>query len=116
MIESFPPERVKTVLTGILAGGFVLVYVARRLPNVAWLEPFRLRAFQQTEAQRARYRRFGNIKAGFEIMLAGIAVPMLYVLSRVFMFNEPTARGLLISGAVAVVAVVIGATILVRNR
>lgn len=115
-MEAFIPEPLKTVVLGILAAGILLVWVSRRLPGVRWLAPFRLAGFQPTEAQRAEHRRFGNIKAGVEIMLAGIAVPMLYLLSKVFMFNEPTASGMLISGAIAVIGVSIGIVILVRSR
>lgn len=102
---AFVPEPLKTVFLGVLAAGILLAWVSRRLPGVQWLAPFRLAAFQPTEAQRAKHRRFGNIKAGVEIMLAGIAVPMLYLLSKVFMFNEPTAGGMLISVAVALIGV-----------
>jgi hypothetical protein len=71
-MEAFLPESVKIVLLGVFAAGIVLVWVSRRLPQVAWLEPFRLRGFQLTEAQKARHRRFHIIKAGFEIMLAAL--------------------------------------------
>jgi hypothetical protein len=115
-MEAFLPESVKIVLLGVFAAGIVLVWVSRRLPQVAWLEPFRLRGFQLTEAQKARHRRFHIIKAGLEIMLAGIAVPVLYVLSKVFMFDEPTSMGMLVSGAIAATCIVIGVVVMIRSR
>src|SRR5712691_6846763 len=77
-METFLPDTVKAILLGLLAVAFALARLARALPHVAWLQVFRLPVMQMSEEQRARRRRSGNRLAGLEIVLAGLALPLLY--------------------------------------
>jgi hypothetical protein len=57
-----------------------------------------------------------TILAGMQMILAGVVVPLLYLGSTIFMFNEPTARGMVISLSLSLLLIGLGITAIVRSR
>lgn|SRR5574341_2368961 len=114
-MESFFPDSLKAILLGLIAIVFVLSRLALRFPNVAWLQVFHLAAPHLSEEEKARRRRRANRMAGIEIILAGLILPLLYLFSKVMMFNEPTTVGLVVVGACSVACIGLGLWILLRN-
>jgi uncharacterized membrane protein len=114
-MESIFPDSVKAILLGLIAVVFVLSRLAPRFPDVAWLQIFRLPVRQMSEEERARRRRRANRMAGVEMILAGLILPLLYLASRVMMFNEPTPLGLAIVGACSIACIGLGIWIFARN-
>lgn len=114
-MESFLPDTVKTVLLGLIAMVIVLGWLAGRLPHVRWLQVFRLPAIPMTEEQKARRRRSGNRQAGLEIIVAGLALPLLYVAATVMMFNDFEPVTTILVGVGSLACIVVGTWIFVRN-
>lgn len=106
---------VQLVILGVLAGIFGLSALSRRHPRVGWLQPFRFNWPQLPQEQRESMRRRANVHAGIELILLGFAVPIVYVGSSIMMFNDPTARGLTISLAIAALLIALGITGVWRN-
>ncbi len=106
---------VQLVILGVLAGIFGLSALSRRYPHVGWLHPFRFNWPQLPQEQRESMRRRANVHAGIELILLGFAVPIVYVGSSIMMFNDPTARGLTISLAIAALLIALGITGIWRN-
>ena len=115
-MESFLPDSVKAILLGLIAVVFVLSRLAPRFPDVAWLQMFRLPVRHMSEEEKARRRRRANLMAGIEIILAGLILPLLYLASKVMMFNEPTPPGLMIVGACSLACIGLGIWVIARNR
>ena len=115
-MESLFPDSVKAILMGVLTVIFTLNWLAPRHPEVAWLQAFRLPVPRLSEEQKARRRRTANRIAGLEIIVAGLALPLLYVAATVMMFNDfrpiPTA----IVGVVSLGCIVLGIWIFARAR
>jgi hypothetical protein len=114
-MESFLPKSVQALLLGLLVVGFALTRLARWFPDIEWLQVFRLPELQMSEEQKARRRRSANRWAGLEIIFAGLVLPVLYVGSKVMMFNEPTTAGLIIVSACSLLCFIAGIWVLVRN-
>ena len=106
---------VQLVILGVLAAVFGLSALSRRFPHVGWLQPFRFNWPQLSDAQREKMRRRANVHAGIELILLGFAVPIVYVGSSIMMFNDPSARGLTISVALAAVLIALGIIGVWRN-
>lgn len=104
-MEAFLPNSVKAILLGVLAIAFALAWLARAFPQVAWLQVFRLPQVQLSEEQRARRRRFGNRRMAFEFIVAGLALPLLYMVSTVMLFNEPKTIPMIIVSSCSVLHV-----------
>jgi hypothetical protein len=115
-MEMLLPDGSETIALGLFAAAILVVWLARRFPDVTWLQPFQLRTFQLTEAQKARHRRAGNRQAALEIMLMGLMLPVLYLLSSLFMFNDPKATPMAIALAGMVVCFGVGIWLFARNR
>ncbi|HYN82820.1 MAG TPA: hypothetical protein VES88_15130 [Gemmatimonadaceae bacterium] len=113
MVESFLPESVKMVLMGIVSVVIVLSALARRMPDVAWLQTFKLQD-KRTEEQKRKAQRSANILGGFEMILAGVALPAVYVISTVMFFNEPSQGALLLVGALSVLLIGIGVRVILK--
>jgi hypothetical protein len=115
-MESFLPDSVKAILFGLIVGVFVLSRLAPRFPDVAWLQHFRLPTRHLSEEEKARQRRRASLMAGMQIILAGLALPLLYLASKVMMFDEPTPLGMIIAAACSLACVGVGIWVIVRNR
>ena len=114
-METFIPDSVKAILLGVIAIVFVLSRLARWLPHVPWLQVFRLPVVQMSEEQRAKRRRSGNRMAGLEMVLAGIALPLIYFASTIMFWSDPQAIPTIIVTACSVLCIAIGIWIFVRN-
>jgi hypothetical protein len=106
---------IQAILLGVIVVAFGLNRLARALPDVEWLQAFRLPALQLTEEQKARRRRRAGLMAGVEIILAGLVLPLLYVASKVMMFNGPTTLGLIIVAACSLACIGIGLWLMIRS-
>ena len=115
-MESILPVWLQVALLGVLAIGFGLSRIARSWPDVAWLQAFRLPTVQMTEEEKARRRRAGNRQAGLEIIVAGLALPVLYMISTVMMFNNFKTLPTIIVNACSVLCIALGIWVFVRNR
>ena len=109
-------RNVQLVLGGLMALVFGLSALSRRLPHVAWLQVFRYDPPRLSEAQRARIRRRSNIHAGIEMILMGMALPLLYVASTVMLFNNFTTgwTALVLAGSLLLIG--LGITAIWKNR
>ena len=114
-MDSFLPDSVKAILLGLIAVVFVLSRLSYRFPDVDWLQHFRLPIPRLSEKQKARQRRRANLMAGMEIIFAGMVLPLLYILAKVMMFNEPTTLGMVIVGACSLTCIFLGIWVIVRN-
>jgi hypothetical protein len=114
-MESLLPDSVKAILLGLIAVVFVLSRLAPRFPDVAWLQIFKLPVRQMSEEEKARRRRRANLMAGTEMILAGLILPLLYLASKVMMFNEPTTLGLIIVGACSLACIGLGVWVIARS-
>jgi len=115
-MESFFSDTVKVILLGVLAIAFALNWLARSRPEVAWLQVFRLPALHLSEEQKARRRRTANRITGLEIIVGGLALPLLYILATVMMFNNFETVPTVIVGACSVLCIALGIWIFWRNR
>lgn len=113
-MEAFLPDSVKAVLLVVLVIVFAFGWLARKHPEVAWLQAFRPPAM--SEEQKARRRRAANRMAGLEIIGAGLALALLYIVSTVMMFNDFKLIPTIIVGACSLLCIALGLWILVRPR
>jgi hypothetical protein len=114
-MESIFPHSVNAILLGLIAIVFVLNRLSRQFPHVAWLQVFRLPVIQMSEEQRARRRRSGNRMAALEIVGAGLALPVVYLLSTIIFFSEPKTIPTIIVTACSILCIALGIWIFVRN-
>ena len=114
-MELFLPDSVKAILLGVIVIAFGLNRLARAFPDIDWLQNFRLPEIQLSEEEKARRRRHGNRMAGIQMILAGLILPLLYVASKVMMFNEPTTLGLIVVGVCSLASIGFGIWVIARN-
>lgn len=115
-MELFLPDTVKTVLLGLFAIALVLAGLARAFPHVGWLKVFRFPVIQLSEEERQRRRRSANRMTALEIMIAGLALPLLYLFSTVMMFNDFETIPTIVVGACSVLCIALGIWLFARNR
>jgi len=108
-------DTVRMVLGGLLVLVFGLSRLARRFPHVAWLQVFRDAFPRPSEARRTRMRR-ADAYAGAEMILMGIALPLLYVAATVMFFNSFTARAIGFVLAISLLCIGLGVTAIWRSR
>ena len=109
-------DTVKLVLVSILAVLFGLSALARRLPHVAWLRPFAGLFPRLGEAERARVQGRADVYAGIQLILMGLALPLLYVITTVMLFNTPSSTGIAVTFAGSVVLIVLGSLAIRSGR
>jgi uncharacterized membrane protein YqjE len=109
------PPAIQAILLGVIVVVFGLNRLARAFPDVEWLQKFRLPTIELSEEEKARRRRRANLMAGFEIILAGLVLPLLYLASKVMMFNEPTTFGLIIVGSCSLTCLGLGGWVIARS-
>jgi sterol desaturase/sphingolipid hydroxylase (fatty acid hydroxylase superfamily) len=109
-------RNVQLVLGGLLALVFGLSALSRRFPHVAWLQVFRYDPPRLSKAQRARIRRRSNIHAGIEMILMGMALPLLYVASTVMLFNDFATGWTVLVLAGSLLLIGLGITAIWKNR
>ncbi len=106
---------VKAILLGVIAIGFLLNRLARARPEIAWLQVFRLPVVKMSEAERERRRRRANRMGALEIILAGLALPAVYLISTIMFFSDPSTIGIVIVSACAIFCIAVGIWIFARN-
>ena len=99
---------IQLIVLVILAVVFGLSALSRRYPHISWLQAFHIKRPQLTEAQRARAQRRANIHAAIQFVLLGLGVPVIYVVSSIMMFSDPSRVGLIISGIIGFALIVLG--------
>jgi len=99
---------IQLIVLVILAVVFGLSALSRRYPHIGWLQAFHIKRPPLTEAQRARMQRRSNIYVAIQLMLLGLGVPVLYVVSSIMMFNDPSRTGLVISAIIGLALIVLG--------
>jgi hypothetical protein len=114
-MDSLFPDSVKAILFGVIVVAFGMNRLARAFPDTAWLQHFRLQMPHLTDEQKARRRRHANLMVGLEIILAAFVLPLLYLLSKVMMFNEPTTVGMFIVGACSLACIGVGSWVIIRS-
>ena len=107
---------VQIVALGILAVVFGMSALARRFPQVAWLQTFRHQPPRLSEQQRAGMRQRANVHAGVEMILMGIVLPLLYVAGTVMFFNAFTTTWTVLVVGASLVLIGLGVTAIWRNR
>ena len=105
----------------LVLGSFVILLIAistlaRRFPDVAWLQLFRLNTPQLSNEQRAKLRQRSNIDAGVELILIGVVVPFAYFAITMMTFNEPTILGAALAIGSSIVLVTLGTVAIWTNR
>jgi uncharacterized membrane protein YqjE len=106
---------IQAILLGVIVVAFGLNRLSRAFPDVEWLQKFRLPTIELSEEEKARRRRRANLMAGFEMILAGLILPLLYLASKVMMFNEPTTLGLIIVGSCSLACIGLGGWVIARS-
>jgi hypothetical protein len=106
----------QVVLVALMAIVFGLSALARRYPDVAWLQPFKAAWPRLAEEQKAVQRRRANAHAGVQLILLGFVIPLAYGVLTVMFFNSFTAgiTTLVLLGALLCVA--LGVVAIVRSR
>jgi len=107
---------IELVLGSLLVLVLGLSALSRHFPHVAWLRVFRYDGSRLSEEQRARIRRQANAHAGIEMILMGLALPLLYVFSTVMLFNNFTAGGTVLVLAGSALFIGLGGTAVWRSR
>lgn len=115
-MDSLFPDTVKAILLGVFAVAFALNWLAPRYPEVQWLQAFRLPVPRLSEEQKARRRRMANRTAALEVVVAGLALPLLYVAATVMMFNDFRPIPTVIVGATSLGCIVVGIWLFARAR
>jgi hypothetical protein len=115
-MDALFPDWLKLILLGMLGTFYGLSWLARKHPDVGWLQVFQLPTIQRSEEERARQRRFSNRMAAVEMILAGLVLPLLYALSTVMMMNNFHTLPTIIVLACSALCIGFGIWLLVRNR
>jgi hypothetical protein len=92
---------------------FALVFMAKRRPDIAWLQHFRIP--ELSPARQARQRRRAEILSGLQFILLGIVLPLGYGAITIMMFNDFDpwwTAGVLITSAVFIA---IGVVAIAKN-
>ncbi len=110
------PKTIQLITLGFLGVLFGLSALARRYPHIGWLQAFHIKRPQLTEEQKARMQRRANIHVALQFILLGFGVPVVYVISSVMMFNDPSTLGLTISGIIGFALIVLGMIAIWSNR
>lgn len=102
-------------MLGLIAVAFGLSRLARAYPKVGWLQVFRLPERQMSVEEKARRKRGENLRAGFEIILAGFVLPLVYFGLGVVFFTEPSVLEVAVVGLLSVLFIGGGVWVLARN-
>ena len=107
---------IQLIVLALLGALFGLSALSRRYPHIGWLQAFHIKRPQLSEEQKARMRRRANIHVAIQFVLLGFGVPVVYLVSTVMMFNDPSTLGLAISGLIGFALIVLGILAIWSNR
>jgi hypothetical protein len=115
MVEMFFPESLKIVLASLFMIALTLSLLAKKFPEMHWLQVFRFDD-KRTEAERKRAARAGNRMAGLEMIIMGFVVVFGYMALTVFMFNDFEPALTVGVGVISLALIGLGIYTLVRNH
>lgn len=92
---------------------FTLVFMAKRRPDISWLQHFRIP--ELSPARQARQRRRAEILTGLQFILFGIILPLGYGALTVMMFNDFEVMPTTLVALVSAVCIGLGIVALVRK-
>ena len=93
----------------------ILSFVARKRPDVRWLQHFNFQA-HLTEEQRARNRKRQNVLVGAELILAGVIIPVGYFALKVMLFKTIDAIELVVVGLLSLLCFGLGIAAIAAGR
>jgi hypothetical protein len=108
MIESFLPDTSEIVLFGPIATVIALSVLARKRPDVEWLQAFSWKDGQSKEQTRQSQRSL-SVAAGLEMITFGLGAPAVYYAASVTFFNEASTGAMLLVGAFSIGLISLGA-------
>lgn len=103
-------EKIQLILVGVFAFVYGFSALARRFPDVAWLQRLRYDPPRLSDAQRAKMRRRANIHAGVELILLGLVIPLCYVALTMMLFSDVTRTAMTIVFAGSALCIGLGLT------
>lgn len=109
-------QRIQLGLVAVMAALFVLTVLSRRFPQAGWLSPFRVLFPAPTEAERARARRVSDFDAGLKFILLGLGIGVLYVASRIMLFEDLGGTGAVAAAIAATSCVALGILAIRQSR
>ena len=86
---------------------------AKRRPDIAWLQAFKLP--EVPRQQRERHRKLSNRLAGMELILLGLCLPIGYVVLTVMTFGDLDTWWMIGVGLASLGCIALGVTALVQN-
>jgi hypothetical protein len=95
---------------------FSLSWLARRLPHVAWLQPFRITLPEISEAEREKRRRRANVYAGVELIIMAVIIPFGYFVLELMFLSETTAIEIALVGASSILLFALGVMAIRSSR
>lgn len=106
--------------TQIVLGSLVLLimflgWLGRRHPQIVWLRVFDMRA-KLTDDQRRRLQRTVDMNAGLQLILLGLALPVVYVVLTTMFFGTFAPRGIAFVAAGSLACIVTGLVGVIRTR
>jgi hypothetical protein len=101
-------ETLQLVAVIVLGTVFGLSAAARRYPHLTWLQGFATAFPRLPEEQRRRARKRGDLHAGVELILLGLALPLGYAALTLMTFSSYTTSGTVLVGAGSVLCVGLG--------
>lgn len=107
------PEWAKIALGVLVIAGFLLSRAAVRYPHVQWLRAFDVRG-PVDPARQARLARAGKVKAGVEMILLGVVLPIGYAALTLMTWSDfKTGLTVAVFGTSAVL-ITAGTVVLIR--
>lgn len=108
MIESFLPDTWEIVLFGPIATVIALSVLARKRPDVEWVQAFSWKD-RRSDQQKRQSPRSLSVNVGLEMIMFGLGAPALFYATAVTLFNEATTGSMLLVGAFSVSLIALGA-------
>lgn len=109
------PDVVEYVLGGLALLFIGLGLLSRRMPHVAWLQPFDMRR-NLTPEQVARIRRRTNAYEGVQLILMGLLAPLGFLALKVMFFDSPSRTEVLMVGAASLLLIGLGIAAIASSR
>jgi hypothetical protein len=103
----------------VIGGVIVIIWIAiqvmaKRRPDIAWLQQLRLP--EVSPERQARHRRQSGILTGLQFILLGIVLPIGYGAITVMMFNDFETLPTVLVMLASVALIVLGIAAIVTSR
>lgn len=86
---------------------------AKRRPDIAWLQAFRLP--EMPRQRREHHRKLSNRLAGIQLILLGLCLPIGYVVLTAMTFSNFDSSWIIGVGLASIGCIALGVTALVQN-